>query len=76
MCLWHLMHAWCLWRLEDGVGASLCLCLCVGAQGGKRCWISRELELQAAVRHLIGVLGTELRSSVRALCSLNRELSF
>lgn len=35
------------------------------------CWIPLALESQVAVSHLLGVLGTELRSSERAVFDLN-----
>ena len=48
--------------------------MCMGAgacRDQKRTSDPRELELQAVVSHSVWMLGTELRSSARAMCTLN-----
>jgi hypothetical protein len=54
----------------------MCMCLFVegyvhmsttSAHRGQRCWVPLEPELQVAVNCLMWVLGTELRSSARAM---------
>lgn len=45
-----------------------CVCECAGSPGGQKKVLNfMEVELQAIVRCLIGLLGTELESSVRAV---------
>lgn len=41
------------------------------AQGGQSLWISLELELQAVVNHLTGMLGLKSEPSARAIHGLN-----